>query len=254
MHITMTGNLGSGKSTISKIMADKYGYEIYSTGKILRELAEEKGLTVLEMNQLMQSDPSYDHVIDDRTKQLSVEKKEDVFFDSRLAWHFAENTFKVFLSVNINEAARRVFGDNRGDVETYKSIEDCKSQLQERAHTEDVRYKDLYDIDYFKLGNYNLVIDSTFSKPETLAEIVINEKKRYEELVAAGNPDAAKTRIIVSPARLLGHSAGNTRDNEAILESDVVIKQGAEDFEVVSGLDMVEKADREGYEFICVTE
>jgi cytidylate kinase len=42
MHITLTGNLGSGKSTIAKIMAEKYGYEIYSTGKIQRELAEAK--------------------------------------------------------------------------------------------------------------------------------------------------------------------------------------------------------------------
>ena len=128
MHITMTGNLGSGKSTISKIMAEKYGYEIYSTGKIQRELAEERGLTVLEMNQLMQKDHSFDNIIDDRTRQISIERKEDVFFDSRLAWHFAVNTFKVFLSVSINEASRRVYGDNRGDVEKYESVQDCKLQ------------------------------------------------------------------------------------------------------------------------------
>ena len=34
MHITITGNLGSGKSTISKIIQEKYGFEIYSTGTI----------------------------------------------------------------------------------------------------------------------------------------------------------------------------------------------------------------------------
>lgn len=53
MHITLTGNLGSGKSTISKIMSSKYGFEIYSTGTTIRELAAERGLTVLEMNELM---------------------------------------------------------------------------------------------------------------------------------------------------------------------------------------------------------
>ena len=65
MHITLTGNLGSGKSTISKIFANKYGYEIYSTGKVIREFAAERGLSVLEMNQLMEKDNSFDHLIDE---------------------------------------------------------------------------------------------------------------------------------------------------------------------------------------------
>ena len=102
----MTGNLGSGKSTISRIMTDEYGYEIYSTGKIQRELAEERGLTVLEMNKLMQQDHSFDNIIDDRTRQISIERKDGIFFDSRLAWHFAVDTFKIFLSVSIDEASR----------------------------------------------------------------------------------------------------------------------------------------------------
>ena len=38
-HITLTGNLGSGKSTICKILESQYGYEIYSTGKVQRSLA-----------------------------------------------------------------------------------------------------------------------------------------------------------------------------------------------------------------------
>lgn len=254
MNITMTGNLGSGKSTISKLMAEKYGYEIYSTGKIQRELAEERGLTVLEMNQLMQQDHSFDNIIDDRTRQISIERKDGIFFDSRLAWHFAVDTFKIFLSVSIDEASRRVYGDNRGDVETYKSLEDCKAQLQERARTEDVRYKDIYGLDYFKLSNYNLVIDSTFSKPETLAGVIIAEKKRYEDLRAAGSPKAEKTRILMAPARLLKQNMGNTRDNDYIFESDAVIKMGIDDFEIISGPEQVEKAAREGYEFISVQE
>ena len=43
MHITITGRLGSGKSTVCRILADKDGYEIYSTGKIHRQIAAEKG-------------------------------------------------------------------------------------------------------------------------------------------------------------------------------------------------------------------
>lgn len=253
MHITMTGNLGSGKSTISKLVAQNYGYEIYSTGKIQRELAAERGLTVLEMNQLMQQDHSYDNIIDEKVRQTSIERKDDLFFDSRLAWHFAVDTFKVFLSVNIDEAARRVYNDNRGDVESYKSLEDCKHQLQERAHTEDIRYEEIYGIHYFDLSNYNLILDSTMSKPATLVEILMREKERYEAKVAAGEKNIP-TRIILSPGRLLGSNAGNTRDNDEIFESGAEIKPGKDDFEIVSGRDRIEKAAREGYEFISVVE
>ena len=56
MHITLTGNLGSGKSTLSKILEAEYGYEIFSTGKVIREIAKEHGLSVLEMNNLMGQD------------------------------------------------------------------------------------------------------------------------------------------------------------------------------------------------------
>ncbi len=253
MHITMTGNLGSGKSTISKIISQDFGYEIYSTGKIQRELAAERGLTVLEMNQLMQQDHSFDNIIDDKVRQVSIERKDDLFFDSRLAWHFAVDTFKVFLSVNINEAARRVFGDNRGDVETYTSVEDCKNQLKERAHTEDIRYEEIYGIHYFDLSNYNLILDSTFSTPATLAGILMSEKRRYEERVAAGEKNIP-TRILLSPNRLLGMNVGNTKDNDLIFETDAVISSGDDDFEIISGREQIERAAREGYEFVAVKE
>ena len=250
MHITLTGNLGSGKSTISKIFANKYGYEIYSTGKVIREFAAERGLSVLEMNQLMEKDNSFDHLIDDRVRQVSIERKEDLFFDSRLAWHFAVDTFKVFLSVDIDEAARRVFNDDRGDTEAYKSQEDAKEQLIARAHNEDRRYKDIYGIDYFKLSNYNLILDSTFSKPELLAEVLLSEKRRYEEAVARG--EKPETRIILAPARLAGRKAGNLEDNGKIREVDAAVRMKIETFDVEYGLQEIEKAADEDYEFVIV--
>ena len=49
MNISITGNLGSGKSSVAKILQKK-GYEIFSTGKVFRELAMEKGVSVEEFN------------------------------------------------------------------------------------------------------------------------------------------------------------------------------------------------------------
>ena len=75
-HITLTGNLGSGKSTICKILESQYGYEIYSTGKVQRSLATQLGISVLEMNQKMCEDSKYDKMIDDATAKISKENPE----------------------------------------------------------------------------------------------------------------------------------------------------------------------------------
>ena len=204
MHITITGNLGSGKSTICKILEDKFGFEIYSTGKVQRELARQINMTTLEMNQLMCSDHKYDNMIDDATAAISRENPDkNIIFDSRLAWHFVEKSFKVFLAVDLNIAAERVMHDNRGKEEQYASLEEAKEKLFERAQTENLRYKDIYNLEYFNYSNYNLVIESTYSSPELIASIIMKEAKNYYALMADNNGQCIKTtRILLSPKSL----------------------------------------------------
>ncbi len=201
MHITLTGNLGSGKSTLSRILEAEYGYEIFSTGKVIRQIAEEQGVSVLEMNKLMEKDHKYDHMIDDTTARISREQKDrKILFDSRLAWNFVEESFKVFLSVSLTVAASRVLGDtSRGEVESYKSVEECMASLKDRAATEDRRYKDIYGIEYFNYSNYNLVLDSSDCAPDVLAQILVREATAAEEKLAKG--ETIGTKIILDKNR-----------------------------------------------------
>ena len=46
MHITITGRLGSGKSTVAKLIVAEHGYTYYSTGNITRALAAEAGIGI----------------------------------------------------------------------------------------------------------------------------------------------------------------------------------------------------------------
>ena len=201
MHITLTGNLGSGKSTLSKILENEYRYEIFSTGKVIRQIASEHGVSVLEMNKLMEKDHKYDHEIDNTTARISRENPDkNILFDSRLAWNFVEKSFKVFLTVSLDVAAKRVSADlTRGKVENYESLEKAKEQLKERAETEDKRYKDIYGIEYFNMSNYNLILDSTNCAPEILAKILKEEADAYEKAEQEGKGNY--TRMILSPNR-----------------------------------------------------
>lgn len=245
MHITLTGNLGSGKSTICRILDAEYKYEIYSTGTVQRKLAQDLGISVLEMNQLMCADHKYDKMIDDTTAKISRENPDKaIVFDSRLAWNFVESSFKVFLSVSLDVAANRVYGDNRGDVEKYTSVEDAKQQLKLRAETEDQRYKDIYGLDYFNFNNYNLVLDSTYDTPELLAKVMLEEAK---------NSDGKSTKILMSTKRLGVVDAVVSANPETYCaEGNVVITKEGDDYKVIEGMELVREAADKGIPFVAV--
>lgn len=255
MHITITGNLGSGKSTISKIIQKEYGFEIYSTGTIQRKMAEELGKSTLEMNRLMCNDKQYDNMIDDATTRTARENiHKDIIFDSRLAWNFVEKSFKVFVSVAIDEAAKRVFNDSRGDVEKYTSLEDTKNQLKARAQTENIRFKDMYDLEYFNFSNYNLIVDSSYNSSEEIAKIVMDEAKKFYDMVEdLGFEDSNKgwNKILVSPQKLL-HEEISKEDEEEVKDlvkeiskdrkaicKNILVKDVDGEYHIIEGKDMV---------------
>ena len=196
MHISITGRLGSGKSTIAKILKRKYGYRIYSTGAIHREIALRHNVSTLEMNSMMENDLSYDYAIDNEVTRISVEKcSETIIFDSRMAWKFAKDSFKVFVTVDPVTAAERVIEDNRGKEEVYSDIEDARIKLIERSKLENRRFIDIYNVDYFDYNNYNLILDSTYVTADELAEIAYEKFQNYCE-------SSSETTILMSPESL----------------------------------------------------
>lgn len=251
MHITITGNLGSGKSTICKLLSDKYQFEIYSTGKVQRELAREMSMTTLELNQLMRNDHKYDHMIDDATARISRENPDkNIIFDSRLAWNFVESSFKVFVSVSTDVAAERVMNDHRGEEERYQSYEEARRMLIERAVAESVRYKEIYKVNYMDFTNYDLVIDSTYCTPDIIAEIILEEAKEYYN-----NGKQVQGRMLVSPYRLLKEDDITKDDRQSledivmqyenvtkITDKTIIVKKNDEIFTVVEGIELVKAA------------
>jgi len=201
MHISIAGRLGSGKSTIARMLGAEHGYEVYSTGAIQREIAHNRHVSTLEMNKLMAKDLSIDHAIDDAVKRISVEREsETIIFDSRMAWNFAVNSFKVFVTVDPLVAATRVMGDNRGEEEVYTDLEDAKSKLIKRGKLENERFIELYGVDNFNYKNYNLIIDSTFLTPDELAKTVYAKFQDYCK--SKSKSEGGTLDIVLSPASL----------------------------------------------------
>ncbi len=218
MQIAFSGRLGSGKSTVCAILREKYGYEIYSTGTVQRKVAAEMGIDTLELNKRMRENPELDHIIDDAVVKLSRERAGDnIVYDSRMAWHFAENTFKVYMYVDPSVAGKRVFDADRGNVETYASPEEAAEKLIARSLEENVRFKEIYNVDNLNYTNYDLIVDSTSATPEEIAETIINEAEKYSE------QPFEKTKLMLSPYVLFPTKALGTDDGDEI---EIVLNNG----------------------------
>ncbi len=175
MIIAITGDLGSGKSTVAKLLAQKLNYKHYSSGDMFRAIAKERGITIGELNKQMEGSRQLDNDIDKHVGTLG--KKEDNFvIDSRLAWHFIPKSFKVFLTVEPLIGAERIKGHGRTEEKATSSQEMLKETLERRA-SETKRYKEYYALDIRNFKQYDLVIDTSKIPADQVTQKVLDAIK-----------------------------------------------------------------------------
>lgn len=180
MIITISGDIGSGKSTVGKLLVNQLGYRYLSTGGIQRKIAEEMGLTTLELNILSEENTEIDDRIDSYTKALN-DSKDNFIVDSRLAWHFIPKSFKVFLQCSTEEAAKRIFKDgSRSGERSERSIRTLFEKILDRRASEKRRFIQKYNIDYTLLHQYDLIYDTTSSPPEKVMDEVIRHFEAWK--------------------------------------------------------------------------
>ena len=171
--ITLTGDLGSGKSTVSKILTERLNYDYVYTGKIQREIANRYQMSTLELNQYAETHPEIDEEIDATFKALN--DSTGLIVDSRLAWFFIPDSFKVYLKCNIDIAATRISNDKQRKSEQYISHEEAVQNIIARKESENKRYMELYGADCADESNFNLMVDTSFITPEEVADVIIGE-------------------------------------------------------------------------------
>ena len=144
MNITITGDIGSGKSTVASIIADKLNMTIVETGELYRKYSNEKGTDVLGQNK--SDDWSIDRKIDTEIQRLGKEMDNTIFV-SRLAWHFVPDAINVYLTVNPVLAAKRVLANKSRISEKHSDYKETIKYNAERKTLELNRYKKMYNLD-----------------------------------------------------------------------------------------------------------
>ena len=215
--ISLAGDLGSGKSTVSDILISRLGAEYYSTGAIVRSIAEKRGMTVTELNIYMETHPEIDHEIDNGIAALS-EVDKLLIIDSRMAWHFTKGTFKVYLSSDIETSSLRIMRANRA-CEHCATLEETIANTKARRASEKKRYLEQYGVNIKDLSNYSLIVDTTVATPEEIAECILTAFKKWQA-------DKSYRRMFVSPERI--HFPERELDGDALSPFTASVEQGGE--------------------------
>ena len=176
MIITISGKAGSGKSTVAKAISKKLKLRHYSIGDLMRQLAKERKISLLELGKIAEKDKSIDRELDN--KQIALRNKDNFVIDGRLtAFFIPTSDLKVFLDCNDKVRAERILKDTRKD-EKGSTIRQIIRKIKSREQSERKRYKKYYDVDYYDRKLYDLVMDTTNLKASQVVDKIIKSMKK----------------------------------------------------------------------------
>ncbi|PIZ51233.1 hypothetical protein COY27_04385 [Candidatus Woesearchaeota archaeon CG_4_10_14_0_2_um_filter_33_13] len=183
MIITISGNPGSGKSTVAKILVQQLGYERIYAGGILREMAKEKGITIEALMQSAETNPQIDEEVDTRVRdkaRLLEQEGKNVLVEGRVQYHFLPESKKVYVYVDPKTGAERIWKDLQDkevsaarNQQQAGSFDEVLRLTEEREARDAERYIKLYRTDHRDKSNYDFVVDTTHITAQQAAEKVI---------------------------------------------------------------------------------
>ena len=174
--ICISGMAGTGKSTLSKKLAEKYTLKCFSGGDALKELANAEGYDASRqgwwespeglnfLNERIRN-PKFDQAVD--SKLLEYAQQGNVLLDSWTMPWLLKGGFKIWLMASIEKRAARVA--ERDKITIGEAFEVLKEK-EERTKS---IYKTLYG---FSLGEdfapFDLVLDTDNLSADEVFEVL----------------------------------------------------------------------------------
>ena len=107
MILTIGGLAGTGTTTAAKVLSEKLDIPFLSTGSIFREMAKERGMSVLEFSEFAEKDNNIDIEIDRRQAELA-KSSDNLILEGRLSAYFVEADLKLWLITPFDVRAERI--------------------------------------------------------------------------------------------------------------------------------------------------
>ncbi|WP_458455939.1 (d)CMP kinase [Methanobrevibacter sp.] len=171
MIITIGGLAGTGTTTLAEKLSEKLEVSYISAGFIFREMAAERGMSVLEFSEFAEGNVDIDKEIDKRQAE-KAKSAEKLIVEGRLSAYFVDNAdLRIWLMTPFDVRSKRIAQREE------KSVEIAKDEIITREKSEALRYKEIHNIDISNMDIYDLIINTDSFDPESISEIIIQTLK-----------------------------------------------------------------------------
>ncbi len=174
MLIAISGPAGSGKTTLARLLSEKLGVPLISTGQVFRKMASERGMDVLQFNLVAEGD----HSIDTELDRKIVEEASSInscIVEGRLACLMLRrgglDPYCIYVDAPEEVRAARI--SQRDGTDGSASLETMRA----REKSERTRYLEIYSMDPAEHAAYDLLLDSEHLLPDELLVAALDRMK-----------------------------------------------------------------------------
>ena len=181
-NITISGRIGTGKTTLAIKLGNVLNWQVLDGGKIFRKISDDMGKSIIETSQ---RPDKFDIEYEEMIKKLLREEKHQIV-QSHLAGFDAQNIKGIFKILVICQDEK---GDDKADIRIDRlmnrdsaSIEEAKYEIIEREKQNLDKFRRLYANNdpewvYWDEKYYDLVINTYSHNPEEALKIALKHLK-----------------------------------------------------------------------------
>jgi predicted cytidylate kinase len=181
MRIAISGPPGSGKTTVSEIVAGRLGYELVLVGQIFRQMASERGVDLETFGRFAEEDETIDRELDDRMVAVAA-SRDDIVIEGRLTGALLRRKGIEAFTIHIDASEEvRCLRIAKRECDEDDAI---MKETRMRERSERKRYLAYYGIDPSNRMIYDLWIDSSARTAEEVADEIVAEARKRCDLEA----------------------------------------------------------------------
>lgn len=176
MIVTVGGEIGAGKSTVARRLAQALSLRYLSAGEVFREEARRRGVSLEAFGRMAEQDAAIDRTLD--AMQVEAARSGHILIDSRLSGWLIDADLRIWLRAALPVRAERVASRDG------TSLQDALRGIEAREASERQRYREIYQIDMTDLSRYHVVLDTGVWRPEEIVEalLALTRRVRSERL------------------------------------------------------------------------